>query len=509
MENHAGAASAPATSIASARTAANDLRRGRGLAWSAVALFAVLAWFAVPHGIGFSWRECDTQAIARNFVADGFDPLRPRIDWRGDGDGAVECEFPLFQLGVGAVLRMVGDAEWPGRLLALLATAWAALALHRLLETRSGPGGALAGLLVFLTSGSAVMLATRVMPDAVSLAFGLAAVLAFVRYLAGGRAVALWASMAALALAGLQKPLALQFGLVLFGWAALAAPRRLREPRLWCGFAGVLAVVAAWLWHGKALHDETGLTFGVLGGGDTKFPDLAQLLSPKVHAQLAWTTVQYGLSAAGVLGAFALLVRRRFDRSDAVLLLAVAIGLYVSLRYSYHHRMGPHYHMFAAAAGAYCVARAWPAVAGRWLWGAVLAAVVLQGAWRFAVEHEQRRQVVETPLMDLAASLRRLAQPDELVVVRGEKPRRDPVWNRTNNFEDPRLLYQARLRGWVVPVDGFGVDALASLHRRGARLVYDPLPGATGPDVERWLEEHGEPVLELANGRVYRLHDGD
>lgn len=217
MENHAGAASAPATSIASARTAANDLRRGRGLAWSAVALFAVLAWFAVPHGIGFSWRECDTQAIARNFVADGFDPLRPRIDWRGDGDGAVECEFPLFQLGVGAVLRMVGDAEWPGRLLALLATAWAALALHRLLETRSGPGGALAGLLVFLTSGSAVMLATRVMPDAVSLAFGLAAVLAFVRYLAGGRAVALWASMAALALAGLQKPLALQFGLVLFG----------------------------------------------------------------------------------------------------------------------------------------------------------------------------------------------------------------------------------------------------------------------------------------------------
>ena len=36
---------------------------------------------------------------------------------------------------------------------------------------------------------------------------------------------------------------------------------------------GSPAVVAAWLVHGAHLHAETGLSFGVVSGGDTKFPD--------------------------------------------------------------------------------------------------------------------------------------------------------------------------------------------------------------------------------------------
>src|SRR5687768_9363997 len=153
---------------------ATHVASGRRRAAAVLLVWALVSWCLVPHGIGSSWRECDTQTIARNFVLEDFDVTRPRVDWRGTTDGAVECEFPLYQLVVGAALTVAGiDAEWPGRLLSLLSMAFGAFALHRLLERRAGPDGALAGLGVFLVTGSAVMLGARVMPDATSFAFGM------------------------------------------------------------------------------------------------------------------------------------------------------------------------------------------------------------------------------------------------------------------------------------------------------------------------------------------------
>jgi hypothetical protein len=481
------------------------IRRGRWLALCAMLVFAATMWLAIPHGIGFSWRECDTQAISRNFLRDGFDPLRPRIDWRGDTDGAVECEFPLYQLSIASIMTLIGEAEWPGRLLALLATIWASLSLHRLLEMRAGPSGALAGLLVFLVSGSSVMIATRIMPDAFSLALSIASLAAFVRYLAFGSSLSLGLSVAALTFAALQKPPALQIGMLMFGWTVFLAPRRLREPRLWLGFTAILVTVAAWLMHGKSLYEETGLTFGVVSGGDTKFPDLEHLLSPKIHAQLAWTSLQYGLSALGSIALLVMLLRRRLDAADIVILATVALSLYGSLRYSYHHKMGPHYHVFASFAGAWLVARAWPARASSTWWAALLTAVMLQGAWRVQVERTTRTGAIESPLMDIAATIRRLSSPSDLVIVRSQKPRHDKLWQRRNNYENPAMFYQAELHGWVLPADGFELADLKRLRTLGARLIYNPMPGQTSEAVKNWLDKESETVINQPRVQVHRL----
>lgn len=482
-----------------------DVQRARRFAVLALTLFAAVTWFAVPHGIGFSWRECDTQAIARNFLQDGFDPLRPRVDWRGDTDGAVECEFPLYQLSIASLLAFVGSQEWPGRLLSLLAIVWAGLSIHRLFEQRAGPGAALAGLLVFLSSGCSVMLATRVMPDAFSLALGCASLAAFARYLSNGSSLSLWLSMIALTFGALQKPLALQLGIVMFGWTCFVCPQRLKEPRLWLGFALVVGTVLAWLLHGRALHEETGLTFGVTSGGDTKFPSLEHLTTPKIHAQLAWTSVQYGMSVLGGLGALALLIQRRMRVTDLVLLGAIAIGLYISLRYSYHHSMGPHYHMFAAVGGAWCVARAWPPQASRGLWTVLLVAICLQATWRVQFEHRKRTVMLATPLMDVAKTIRDTTGPEDRMIVRSKKPRHDVAWNRRNNFENPAMLYQSQRRGWVVPTDEFDARQVERLWQQGARLVCDPVKADISPSLSRWLREHSEPILESRIARVYRL----
>lgn len=498
----------PAPSAWVARAVVPDAAIRRGRRWLLVALlvYAAVTWFVVvPHGIGYSWRECDTQAIARNFLLDGFDPLRPRVDWRGDTDGAVECEFPFYQLAIASVMAAFGDVEWPGRLLAMVSMMLATLSLHRLLEQRSGGGPALAGGLVFLCGGHAVMLGARVMPDAASVALGIAALTTFVRYLGTGSGRSLWLATIAVTLGSLQKPTTLQVGLVMFAWTVLLAPRRLREPRLWLALLLVPAVVAGWILHAQGLHAETGLTFGVTGAGDTKFPALEHLLTPLIHAQLARTTLLYGLSAFGISALLVLCVRWRADRADAALLGVTAAGLLATLRYSYHHGMGPQYHVFAAMAGAWCVARVWPERAPRWLWGGLVAAVLAHGAWQVAIERRKCEVCSSTPLLTLATRIRDLSEPEELTVLRADKPEFDVAWGRRNNFEDPRLFYHARRHGWILPRDGFDVATLQDLRQRGARIVVDLLPGLTTPEVSRWLTEHGDVVLREPSWIVHRL----
>lgn len=479
-----------------------------GRRWFALALavFALLSWAAVtPHGIHASWRECDTQAIARNFLLDGFDLTRPRVDWRGDGDGAVECEFPLYQALVALALRAAGDVEWPGRLISLFAIVLTSLSLHRLLERRSGGAGALAGALVFLSSGQAFLLSSRVTPDALSLALGMAGITTYVAYLAEGRGAALWLSALALALAVLQKPTALQAAGLLLAWTALLTPYRLREARLWIASLGALAIVGAWLAHGAVLHSQTGLTFGVVSGGDTKFPRLEHLVDPALYVHIAKTTVRYGLSFFGLAALAVLLVRRRIDRTDAALLVTVALGLIGTMRYSHSVGMGAHYHVFAAVAGSYFVARAWPERTPRWLVGVFAVALVAHGGWQFARERRLKEQNARADALEIAAALSSASQPDELAVIRAEKPEYDEYWGRRNNFEDPRILYHARRRGWVLPADGLDEGLLEALVLRGARVFVDVAPRAAHESLARWLETRAELVGASGRARVYRM----
>jgi hypothetical protein len=484
----------------------NDWPVGRRWLFVALVLFALLSWAAVaPHGINASWRECDTQAIARNFVLDGFDLARPRVDWRGDGDGAVECEFPLYQALIALVLRVAGDVEWPGRVLSLVSVLFAAFALHSLLAARSGARAALAGTLVFLVSGQAWLLSSRVTPDALSLALAAAGVVTYLRYLAEGSWLALVLSALALAFAALQKPTALQAGLLLLLWTAVLARERLRELRLWVVAAAALALVVAWLVHGAVLHEETGLTFGVVSGGDTKFPGLAQLLTLEFHLKLAKATWRYGLSGFGIAALAVLAWRRALDRADVALLATVVVALLGTLRYSHESGMGAHYHAFAALAGSFFVARAWPERAS-WVFKAAFAcALALHGGAQFLRETEFKQNNASASVLAVAALVRECSAKDELVAVRALKPLHDARWERRNNFEDPRVLYHARRRGWVLPSDGLDVPTLEGLVQRGARVVVLSAVRRSDEALLAWLALHAERVGEDSGALVYRL----
>lgn len=473
-----------------------------GLALLAYAL--ALWWTFGGDPIGPSWRECDTQAIARNLAFEDFDLARPRVDWRGDTTGEVECEAPIYQGLVAAMLRAVGDVDWPGRLVSLLAIVWLAVSWFRLFERCASRAGAWLGVAAFLAGAQAAFLGTRVMPDALSLALGSAGLAAFVRHLDDGRARTLAAATALTLVGALAKPTTLQFVALQAAFAWALQPARLRAARTWLAFAVVVAGVAAWLLHARALGLATGLTFGVTFG-DVKSPAPDHLLHPRLWLTLAWSTLRYGLGWLGALAGVALLVRRGATRLDVLFGAVVFVGLVGSFRYSCDAGIGPQYHAVAALFGAWLVARAWPARAGARA-GVVAAAILLAVAVQAIVaETEHRPGRAPTGHDETARIVQASCADGELVVVRSPKPAFDSFWRRPSNFEEPVLLHLARRKGWVLPVDGVDGERLAGLAARGARLYVETGSVRLDGPLGDWLKRNARLVGSTAAARIYRL----
>jgi 4-amino-4-deoxy-L-arabinose transferase-like glycosyltransferase len=133
------------------------------------------------------WRQTDTQTIALNFTKGDSHILRPQISWGGDGPGYVETEFQSYTAAVSMLLRIFGDAEWPGQLLSLLAIAAACGVVFTHAARQYSPYAALVAALTFLAARPSVHLATVVMPDALALLGYVVAWMFFWRYAVEGR----------------------------------------------------------------------------------------------------------------------------------------------------------------------------------------------------------------------------------------------------------------------------------------------------------------------------------
>jgi Dolichyl-phosphate-mannose-protein mannosyltransferase len=477
------------------------VRPPRG-AWAALLGYALVIWWLFgDQPIGGSWREADTQSMARNLVHDGFDLLHPRVDWRGATDGRVEAEFPLYQALVGVALQCFGDVEWPGRLLSLLSLLATASALFALAARPCGAWPAALGVAAFLSGPQAALLGTRVIPDGLSTALAMSGLALLVSYLRTDRPrLLLWATLLT-TLGLLSKPTAVVIVLMQVA-LVLAGPQR-RRAAVWLAFATMAAALAAWTLHARANGLATGLTFGVTFG-DTKLPDVDHLLRPGLYASLARTTAGHGLGWFGIAAGLALLLQRRPRAVDFVVLTAVTAGLLVSLRYSHSEHAGAHYHVFAALAGGWLVARVLPAAPAPWLVVVMAVALLAQAVTSLHGELEWRQRNDRGADLATGAALRELTGERDLVVIRGPKPGFDALWRRPNNFEEPVLLYQSRRKGWVLPVDGVEPEMLRRLSAQGARWYVETAPEAS-PALQQWLDDHCEQIPIHGRARLFRM----
>lgn len=236
-----------------------------------------------------AWRQADTLAVARNYLTEDADFLRPRIDRRGELTGIGGCEFPLLNYGVFLAYRALGLHDWVGRAVVLSASVLASLFLYGHVSQRADQATAL--IAVLLMNGAPVFFyySRCVMPDTVAVTAMLGSLWAFGRWLASHRSPWLAGSAAAAALGLLVKPSA---GILLFGFAFCLLRRdglgAFRQLRLWLWTAAILAPPLWWYgMHAPWLNARYGL-----GDYFHLSPDTASGLHDLVSTDLAWIIVK-------------------------------------------------------------------------------------------------------------------------------------------------------------------------------------------------------------------------
>ncbi len=486
--------------------------------WALAAAATILVWCGLELGLRRStsitddwmgWRQADTQAIARNLAFEELDPLRPRIDWRGDGPGYVETELQVYPTLIALAMRATGESLWPGQLISLGCVALAAAILFAALARRFGDRAAYLAVLAMLTGQGVVVAGTSIQPDPLALLLFTIGFVGFAAYLETPSRGRLLMWVAATALAGLVKPTTLELGIAQGVLVVLAHRGALRRPALWLGWAAVLIVVGGFLLHARGLYLAYGNTFGVLSGGDSKLPALAAIARPQPWIDLVRFAVIWGVGLPAVPAALVLAWRRRLGAEEAALAAGALVLSLLALRYT-SGPFGTHYHLPHVVLGAWLVARATAeldrattARPVRMRAVVVIAAVAALLLYARAIAYV--RALPPEPETTVGRLLAGAAAPGTLVAVRARAPRHDPQWHTVNNCEDPRVFYLSRTHGWVLANDEPGAARLAELAARGARFYAHVEQMAPDPALAGWLAAHADLVARAPAGAVYRL----
>ena len=211
-----------------------------------------------------SWHEFDNTAMARNFVLEPSSFLYPRIDWRGNGPGFAESEFPLHPWLMAQCYRLWNADVLGGRILSLLAMLGALVVFAALARLLFPEPVAMLAVVLFGTNRIVNFVATALQPEAFMFFFYVCAVYAFLRWRFERSWWAYGSTIAFTSLAVLEKAPAAHVGvffcLILFweeGWSFLKAPRN------WALGIGSLIAPALWYAHAHRLWIIYGLSLGI------------------------------------------------------------------------------------------------------------------------------------------------------------------------------------------------------------------------------------------------------
>ena len=198
-----------------------------------------------------SWREGDIGCIARNYVRESMNILEPRIDWRGDGPGIAEMEFPFFPWLIAVGYKAFGYHEITGRVIAWIAGILTLWCCWRMARDLLPEFAAIAALAFLAFSPPLVRISSSLQAEGFMMLFYVLAVQGFLKWLREDT----WANWAFGAVATSAAILAklpaahlgFLFALLILGKEGWQVVRR---PRVWA-FATV-ALLPGIAWYGLA-----------------------------------------------------------------------------------------------------------------------------------------------------------------------------------------------------------------------------------------------------------------
>lgn len=211
-----------------------------------------------------SWRECDLGSISRNFVEEGFNPLYPRIDWRGNSPGYAEMEFTLFPTLIAATYKVFGVHDFIGRLWAFLFSLGTLFFFFKLARHYLDDFFSIFAALFFTFNPLVLEASTSIQPEGLMIFTYVAAVYFFVKWLDEENGKYFWLAVAATALTLLAKATAghigLFFGALLLQKYGLSV---VRQSKVWLFGLFSLLPCVLWYFHAKSLWKTYGNSLGV------------------------------------------------------------------------------------------------------------------------------------------------------------------------------------------------------------------------------------------------------
>jgi 4-amino-4-deoxy-L-arabinose transferase-like glycosyltransferase len=466
-----------------------------------IGLRVAWVWRPLDHRIKAPWRQSDYTQIARNFAREDPDLFRPRIDWRRDGPGFVEMEFPLLPWIAGMLNRLLGYREEYLRVLSCLLEVGGLLIFAGLARRLLSAGAALAAVALYAINPLLVYLSTAMQPEPLMLFLSLAAMTLLARYDEGGGERSLLLAGAALGGAILAKATAACLGLV-FAFVVLRrlGRRAAASPAVWGAAAMALLPAIAWYHHARGLF----LIYGNSLGLSNEYP----FIGADMLRRPGWILGLLKLETLGVLTppGWLLLAAALVRPSRALLLPLAWLGsiwvFYVAAARTTADDWAFYYHAAAVAPSCLLMAAGFDALRspvaalpsrgtpGRWrAAGAatllVCTLVALAAATAFMV-HGRDTHADLRAMRDCGLEFATRIPSAGLIVARGGAVT-DPDGFPTAHNQSMLFAWLDR-RGFNYGNEEMSPDLLASIARRGGRYWIaeaDELAGPRGEAIAR------------------------
>ena len=432
-----------------------------------------------------SWRECDEGSISRNFLREGFDPLYPRVDWRGDGPGYAEMEFPAYPWLIGLTYELTGIHDNAGRVWSFVFSLATLFFFFRLAREYLDPWPAVVALAFFAFNPLNVEIGTSIQPEGLMMMAYVAAAYFFVRWLRTEAVIDICSASLATMIALLGKASAAHIGIF---FAVLLLKKygigAIRQPGVW--LLGLMSLVPSveWYSHARQLWLTYGNSLGVSNEYHWIGPDF--FTDGSFIAGIFRSELVYVWSYAGILiGLFALVFAWRERAAlDGMLWFAAVFTFYVVTARTSGDDWAYYYHIFSVVPAALLVGAAvnrimsWSSEGADGLGEGLLASrlvsaciigVLLAATFLMDVRSAHAKYLDEhshAPEYTFAADLRSKLTSPGLIVASGGHCVDEKGYPVAYNAS--YMFYWLDRKGWNMCVEQQSPELLKAYKRRGA-----------------------------------------
>ncbi len=285
-------------------------------------------WRPIDGSVREIWRECDIGAVAKNFYQEGMNIFYPRIDWRGDGPGYAEMEFPIFSWLTAVLYKIFGYNEILGRLLSYFFSLLTLVVFFALSRYLLSPFGAVIASAFFVLSPLVVRVSNALQPEGLMFFCYLCGAYFFIRWMDEENWNLYILSLTATSLMILAKANAAHIGL--FFLMYLIHKKGLGELRkAWIWVFGVVALLPSVLWyaHAHKFWLEYGNSLGV--SNEYHWVGLDLFTNPRFLLGLGQIEVVHIWMPLGILiGCFTIWFCRSKDVTKLSLFWLVSLFVY-------------------------------------------------------------------------------------------------------------------------------------------------------------------------------------